>query len=110
MGDVLGAYHSVENVAGLQDGAVLNASVSVPHLDSTIKYGKDLLTVVDVPFVWLICPMKAYGDAVHVGNVYGSPGAIRLVCASAKYFHDAPNESFCRRVQRSAEGACWAEW
>jgi hypothetical protein len=44
-----------------------------------------------VPFVWLVCPMKARSDAIHVGNVGSTPRAIRSKCTPTKYFHAVSN-------------------
>jgi hypothetical protein len=44
-----------------------------------------------VPFVGLVCPMKARGDAVHVGNVQGAPRAVCFECATSKHSHVVPN-------------------
>src|SRR5690606_18837159 len=77
----------IEHVARLKDGAALFAGIPISHLDAAIEDGKDLFPVIDVPLVWPICPMQARGDAAHIGNVGGAPGAIRLEGATAKYFH-----------------------
>ena len=91
MSDMLRTDSGMEHIARLEDSAVLHAPVSIPHFDPAIEDGKYFLPVIDVPFVWLIRPMKARGDAAHVGDVCRAPGAIRLEGASAKYFHSAPN-------------------
>ena len=88
---MLRAGGGIEHIARLEDGAVLDARVSIPHFDSAIEDGEYLLPVIDVPFVWLICPMKARGGAAHIGNVSRAPRAICLEGASAKYFHAASN-------------------
>ena len=78
---------SVEPRREVADGAVLYTSTSISHLDAAIEDRKDLLSIIDMPLVWLIRPMKARGDPAHIGNFRGAPRSICFEGASAKYFH-----------------------
>lgn len=98
MSDMLRADGGMEHIARLEDGAVLHAPVSIPHFDPAIEDGKYFLPVIDVPFVWLIRPMKARGDAAHIGNVRRAPGAVCLEGASSKYSHAMTNDLVERRA------------
>jgi hypothetical protein len=94
VGNMLCADSGIENVACLQNGAVFDAALAIPHLDPTIENGEDLFTIIDMPFVWLICPMKTRSNAIHVGDVGGAPWAIGFECACAEYFHATSNAEF----------------
>ncbi len=67
---------SVKNISRFQDDAVLHTIFPKTHFDTTIENGKDLFTVIDVPFVRRISPMKSRSNATHIGYICGTPGAI----------------------------------
>jgi hypothetical protein len=96
--NVFGANVGIKHVPRLKDGAVLSARNSIPHLNSAVKYGKNFFTIVDVPLVRLIRPMKARSDAAHVGNICGAPRAVCFECATPKYFHAVLGSSFNEAV------------
>src|SRR5690606_23556193 len=107
MGDVLGPDSGMEDVARLEDGAVLQAGLPVTHLDPPIEDGKHLLAVVDVPLVGLVRPVKARGDPAHVGNVCRAPRTVCLEGAAAEDFH-AVSKAWVKPTDEAA-GTSYAE-
>ena len=71
---VLGAHRRVENIPDLQQNGLLDTVLAVAHLHLSIEHHKHFLAIVDVPFVWLVRPVQAGGDAIHVGNLQRRPG------------------------------------
>ena len=69
---------SIEDVPRFKEGAVLYTSTSIAHLDAAIEDRKDLLSIIDMPLVWLIRPMKARGDPAHIGNTVAPHGRSAL--------------------------------
>ena len=88
MGDVFRTDSCVEDVAAFQPNDVFFAVFSVVHINFAVHHGKHFLAVVDVPFVGLVRPVQAHGDAVHIGDVECAPctgsgkfgGADGLLC------------------------------
>ena len=68
MCDMLTTYLRKEHVAWLQCNLLFSAVLPVMHINDSIENSKYFLTVIHVPFVWLVCPMHACGDAVHIGE------------------------------------------
>ena len=69
MSHMFGANGCIENIACIQNCGFFLSIDSIFHLNSTIQHSKNLFTVIDVPFVWLVSPVQACGDAAHVGNI-----------------------------------------
>ena len=67
--DMFRTHRSIKNVTRFKNGRLLFSSFAEAHLDTTIKDSEDLLPVIDVPFVWLIRPMKTCGDATHIRDI-----------------------------------------
>ncbi|MNG14824.1 hypothetical protein D3C84_986110 [compost metagenome] len=73
---MLSAHRCVENVPGLQQGLLFDTLFPVAHPHLPIEHHEDFLAVIDVPFVGLVGPVQARGDAVHVGDIQRRPGAV----------------------------------
>ena len=76
MGDVLSADARIEDVADIQLHLFFFALLAIMHQHLAIEHHKHFLAVVDVPFLRLICPVQARGDAVHAGDVQRAPGSL----------------------------------
>jgi hypothetical protein len=68
MCDMLCPNASEENVPNLHALYVLTMFVAIVHINRTIEHNEYFLTVVYVPFVRLVSPVKSRGDAIHICN------------------------------------------
>ncbi|MNI48043.1 hypothetical protein D3C73_1025880 [compost metagenome] len=66
----------VKYVAYLQYNGFLHTLLSVSHLYLAIEHDEYFLAVVHVPFVGLVGPVQACGDAIHVGDIQCAPGTL----------------------------------
>jgi hypothetical protein len=62
------------------------------HDHLAIEHHKHFLAVVDMPFVRLIRPVQARGDAVHVGDVQRAPSALGGEGLAANNLHESIRE------------------
>lgn len=67
MGHVLATDLGKEDVARLQQAAVLLTGLAPAHLDAAVEHGKHLRPIVDVPAVGRVGPVQTDGDAVERG-------------------------------------------
>ena len=64
-----------KHVANLQCHDPFNARLAIVHIYRAVEDCENFLTIVDMPFVWLVGPVKAHGGSVHVSDVVSAPGA-----------------------------------
>lgn len=87
MGNMFAADFRKEDIANLQGDHVFGAAFSVVHMDSPIEYRKNLLSIIDMPLVWLVSPMNPSGQTRHVGHSLGGSGTIPFELSASKDFH-----------------------
>jgi hypothetical protein len=65
----------------------VTASSAVMHIYGAIENHKDLASVVDVPHIWFVGPMQAYGRFIDLGKVDRLPRTPCGVCAGVNEAH-----------------------
>ena len=80
-------YFSEKNIADAQSNYLLKSIDSAMHIDLSIKDRKNFFTIIDVPFVGLVCPVNPRCDAIHVGHIQGAPSSIGREFFAADDFH-----------------------
>ncbi len=63
------ANGGIKNVSCFQHFGFLLSIKSIFHFNSPIQHSKNLLPVINVPFVWLVSPVQTCCYAVHVRNI-----------------------------------------
>lgn len=76
-----------KHVANLQAHDVFDAGYAVVHIDCAVENRKYFFTVVDMPLVRLVSPVKASCGAAHIGNVICTPGTIGREVFTSNYSH-----------------------
>ena len=70
------AHAGIKNIPCLQAHCPDVSVFLVVHLYTAIHHRKNFLTVIDVPLVGLIRPVKPYGCAIKVSDVECTPGPV----------------------------------
>jgi hypothetical protein len=89
MSHVLAPDCSKEYVASFEGDHCLDATLSIVHVYNAVEDREDFFAVINVPFVWLVRPMKSGRDATHAGYGLCAPSSISLEIAAADYVHNS---------------------
>ena len=97
---MLGAHSGKGNIARLQSRHLHDPILPVMHIHSAIQHNKHLFAIVDMPLIGLISPVQARGDAIHVGDVDRTPGAIGFEGFAVDDFHKSERARLKRQIDR----------
>ena len=100
VGNMLGANSGKGNIARLQPRHLHSSVLPVMHINSAIQHDKHLFAIVNVPLIGLISPVQASGDAIHVGDVDRTPGAIGFEGFAVDDFHKSERARLKRQIDR----------
>jgi len=87
MRHVLASNLREKDVANLQRDHVFNPCVPVMHIYCAIQNGEYFFAIVNVPTVWLVCPVQSRRRTRHVCNVFGTPRMDLFELLATENFH-----------------------
>lgn len=66
---MLGSFTGVKDITGVENTAFNFALFLILHFNASIHDSKNFLSIVDVPLVRLIGPVKFHADIIKAGNM-----------------------------------------
>lgn len=81
------ANRSKKDIANLEDRRFFHTIFTKPHLYTSIKHNKNLLAIVNMPMIWLICPVETSSDATNFCNCNCTPWTFSSKIFRSDNFH-----------------------
>ena len=89
MGYMFCSHVCIKNVTCIKRGHFLKAIDPEVHVYNTIHNGKNFLSIIDVPLIWLIRPMQLYRGTAQIGDSQTAPCQIRSEFFAPNRLHHA---------------------